>query len=408
MVCDVSSRPQRNDGVRTISRGFARDANRAAIFATILTRGPLSRSDIARETGLSAATVSKVVKPLVDDGYVAELPETSGIPGRPSVPVAVNPTRASALGFKLTATHLTGVLVDLRSNVLATSTRRLRSTEPSHVVTAIAEMAQRLPAQAGGAGEVLGIGIGIGGHVSHDSRVVKYATFLGWRDLAFADLVEASTGLEVLIENDVDALAVAEQWFGLGQGVSTFALITVGAGVGSAYVVNDVLMHGASGLAGELGHLLIARDGDRCVCGNRGCLETVASESAILRRIEEHDPSAAGIDFSEAIERALAGDAAARKAFQRAGDALGIGVSAILNLLNPELVLISGEGLAARELLLGPMRAAIARHTFSSAATDCRFEFAPHGADTWARGAAALVLHTLISRSARLGGGATV
>lgn len=403
----MSNRQRRAEGLRTISRGFARDSNRAAIFATILTRGPLARSDIARETGLSAATVSKVVKPLVDDGYVAEMPGAAGIPGRPTVPVTVNPTRASALGFKLTSTHLTGVIVDLRSDVLATSTRRLRSTDPSHVVTAIAEMAQRLPAQAGSAGEVLGIGIGIGGHVSSDSRVVQYATFLGWRNIAFADLVEASTGLEVLIENDVDALAVAEQWFGLGKGVSNFALVTVGAGVGSAYVVNDALMHGASGLAGELGHLLVARDGERCVCGNRGCLETLASESAIVRRIEKADPAVQGLSFADAIARALEGDAVARKAFQRAGDALGVGVSAILNLLNPELVLISGEGLAARELLLAPMRAAIARHTFSSAATDCRFEFAPHAADTWARGAAALVLHTLISRSAQLGGGAT-
>ncbi len=403
----MSNRPHRADVVRTISRGFARDANRAAIFATILTKGPLSRSDIARETGLSAATVSKVVKPLVDERYVSELAEISGIPGRPSVPVEVNATRATAIGFKLTASELTGVAVDLKANVLAQATRRLRSTDPEQVVSAIATLCEQLTRKVKDqSGPPMGIGIGIGGHVSPDGRVVKYATFLGWKALPLADLVEAATGLDTVVENDVDSLALTEQWFGMGKGVANFALVTVGAGVGSAFVVNDGLLHGTSGLAGELGHLTISRNGEQCACGNNGCLETVASESAIVRYIAGHADGGAP-SFEQAVSLARDGDATARRAFTRAGDALGLGVCAILNLLNPELILISGEGLVAGELLLEPMKRTIAQHSFSTAASDCRIEVAPHDADTWARGAAALVLHTLISRSAQLGGSAT-
>jgi predicted NBD/HSP70 family sugar kinase len=150
--------------------------------------------------------------------------------------------------------------------------------------------------------------------------------------------------------------------------------------------------------------LVVDARGEECVCGNTGCLETVASESAILRYIARRQRSVGPASFVAAVELARSGDKVAIEAFRRAGDALGLGIAAVMNLVNPQKILLSGEGLIAEDLLVEAVNNSIAEHAFSTAAADCQIISTPHGAETWARGAAALVLNTLISRSGRLTG----
>jgi predicted NBD/HSP70 family sugar kinase len=208
-------------------------------------------------------------------------------------------------------------------------------------------------------------------------------------------MLEARTDLLTVVENDVNALAVAEQWFGAGRDIPSFAVVTVGPGVGCGLVLDGELLHGATGLAGELGHVVVRPEGDRCLCGNQGCLETVASEDAILRAARRAGCAVDTLDQAAALARD--GDEACRCAFAEAGEALGQGISILLNLVNPARVILSGEGVIASDLLLDNLRQSLQRHTFSDAA-DCDLVIRPLADESWARGAAANVLRHLIDR----------
>ena len=211
----------------------------------------------------------------------------------------------------------------------------------------------------------MGIGIGVGGHVDGRVGIVRESPILGWHDVPLGELVEAAVGLPAVVENDVNALAVAEQWFGAGRDVDWFAVVTVGAGVGCGLVLDGTLVHGATGAAGELGHVTIDPAGAPCSCGKRGCVETIATDGADPGR----DPRRrrAGRREHDGRRRlAREGDAHCRAAFARAGDALGQAVALVANLVNPQRVVLSGEGIAASDLMLDALRASLARHAFSS------------------------------------------
>lgn len=389
------------DPMSPVRRDVMRDQNRALIFGIILTQGPLSRSEIARRSDLSAATVSKAVQPLLDDGYLMECAEQQTGLGRPSTPIQINARRHVVVGVKLTGEMVTAVLVDLNANVLATQSATLRSKRVENVVGVIQTVARSLIDEHANGAPPFGIGIGLGGHVDSRNGVVRYAPFLGWHDVAFAGLVEDALGLPCLVENDVNALALAELWFDEGRGFSDFAVVTVGAGIGCGLVSAGRVMQGATGAAGEIGHLPVDPQGEDCVCGRRGCLETLASDQAILRHIATLGGKAFRTIVA-AAEGARVGDEAARIAFERAGIALGIGLSTVINLFNPSRIILSGEGVVASDLFMKSLFASVEANCFSTAAADCEIISRPLGQDMWARGAASTVIAHLISRSAHL------
>lgn len=381
------------------TRNAGQDRTQAEVFATIVTRGPLSRRDIARLTGLSQSTITKVVKPMLELGYVVEDKEEAQGPGRPVLPLRVNSDRHYVVGAKVTKSELVAVVTDPQARILS-------SARASRVGAGAGEAASELAALLDALldsdptfrDRVEGLGVGLGGHVDAANGVLRYSPILGWREVPFAEMLEAKTGLVTVVENDVDALAIAEQWFGAGQDVATFAVVTVGAGVGCALVVDHELVLGATGLAGELGHIVIDPDGAPCQCGNRGCLETIASDAAIVAAANAAGGSVSTV--SEAAELARSGNPAAGAAFARAGEALGRGVAILLNLFNPARVIVSGEGVVASDLLLEPLEQALARYSFSTAAADCELVTRALEDETWARGAAANVLRHLIARPA--------
>jgi predicted NBD/HSP70 family sugar kinase len=364
-----------------------------------VTRGPLSRRDIARLTGLSQSTITKVVKPMLELGYVVEEKEEAQGPGRPIVPLRVNNDRHYVVGAKVAQHELVAVVTDPQARILASARAARHGAGADDAAAELARLiGELLDSDDTFRDRVEGLGVGLGGHVDAANGVLRYSSILGWRDIPFAAMLEEKTGLVTVVENDVDALAVAEQWFGAGQGVPTFAVVTVGAGVGCALVVDHELVLGATGLAGELGHIVIDPDGAACPCGNRGCLETIAADGAVVAAIR-----AAGVPVDtvvQAADLARSGNPAARAAFARAGDALGRGVAIVLNLVNPARVIFSGEGVAASDLLVETLEESVARYSFSTAAADCELVIRPLEDETWARGAAANVLRHLIARPA--------
>lgn len=221
------------------------------VFTTVLTRGPVVRPEIARITGLSSAAVTKAVKPMIEAGYLEELPQgprTVEGAGRPAYPLTVRADREFFVGVKVTADELIGVVTDLRARVVRAAHRiPVSDRSVAQVVRDIAVLVAELtPAHAE---RTHHIGLSVSGDVDRPGGVVRYSPFLGWRDVRLAELVATATGLAVTVENDVKALTVAEQWFGEGVGADSFALATVGVGIGCALVVNGRLIAGGYGVA---------------------------------------------------------------------------------------------------------------------------------------------------------------
>ncbi|MEV0738836.1 ROK family transcriptional regulator [Streptomyces sp. NPDC050549] len=367
------------------------------VFTTVLSQGPLTRLEVARRAGLSAAAVTKAVRPLIEAGYLTEGADEDAPPalGRPANLVRVDGGRALFIGVKVTGDEIIGVLTDLCCRIRVARHVPLTDRDPREVLAAIADLAQELRAGADELGiQVVGLGLAVSGDVDRGEGVVRYSPFLEWRDVPLAELAAMTTGLPVTVDNDVRALTVAEQWFGAGAGLTDFAVVTVGAGIGCGLVVHGRVVAGAHGVAGEIGHVVVDPAGPRCHCGNRGCVEAIAGDAAIVARVRE----VTGVqvaDTSEAVALAHRGDAGAREVYARAGEAIGRGIATVANLLGPERVIISGEGLAAYDLFAEQIRDSFAEAAFGSAAR-CDVRTRPLPFDEWARGAAATAIQSFI------------
>ncbi|WP_200823734.1 ROK family protein [Nonomuraea solani] len=371
------------------------------VFTMVLTQGPVSRVEIARRTGLSSAAVTKAARPFIDAGYLEELEATERTgpgAGRPASPLVIRPDREFFIGVKITHDDLIGVVTDLRARPLASAHRPLTATAPEGVVAELAALVTGLldtdPAYRR---RCHALGLAVSGDVDKAGGLVRYSPFLGWRQVPLARLAAQATGLTVTIENDVKSLTVAEQWFGDGVGASSFALVTVGVGIGCGLVVDDRVIAGSHGVAGEIGHIPVGGDEPACHCGGRGCVEAIAGTAPLVAAVG----AATGrgpLSIEAAIEAAHAGDAAARQVFDRAGHALGLAMASMANLIGPERIIVTGDvpGLAAYELFEEQVNRAFAAQAFGAAA-DCRVLLRPRTFEQWARGAAAVAIQTLFT-----------
>lgn len=367
------------------------------VFTTVLSHGPLTRAEIARLTKLSSAAVTKAVRPLMEVGYLVEGVGEGTRPaiGRPANPVRVDGGRALFIGIKVTGDEIIAVLTDLCCRVRVARHVPLTGREPAVVLPAIIAMVQELLTEADGFGvRVCGLGIAVSGDVDRADGVVRYSPFLEWRDIKLAEIAGTATGLPVTVDNDVRALTVAEQWFGAGVGLSDFALVTVGAGIGCGLVVHGRVVSGAHGVAGEIGHLSIDPRGPRCHCGYHGCVEAIAADPAILREVRRATGRRVA-SVADALELARGGDPRARAVYARAGEAIGRAIASVVNVLGPARVIISGEGLAAYDLFAEGIRDAFARSVFGAAA-QCDVMTRPLPFEEWARGAAATAIQSFI------------
>jgi len=373
------------------------------VFQTVLTHGPLTRAEVGRRTGLSPGAVTKAATPLLDDDWIVELGRPPGdrIAGRPATLVAVRAERAGFLGVKVTADELFGVRTDLTARPIATRRATLDSRDVGSVVLAINRLVRKLVTAPSAleAPEVHSLGVTISGDIDGHTGTVHHSPFLNWHGVPLAKLVEKATGIPTVIENDVRALTVAEQWFGAGAGLSSFAVITVGTGIGAGLSIGGRVVSGAHGVAGEVGHLPVGRDGadaDRmCTCGNRGCVEAVASTQAIVEQARQAtgDPI---LTMADAVRLARSGDAAVREVFSRAGHALGLAIASVANLIGPERIIISGEGVATYDLFADQVRTTFTAQAFG-AAKDCDLIVRPLPFEEWARGGAAVAARQLVA-----------
>lgn len=355
----------------------------------VLIGGPLSRGELSRRLGLSVASLTRLSKPLIEAGILQEGREVlEGGVGRPTRPLEVPGGTHRFVGIKLTGETASGVATDLRCQTLATAQEQLGSESVTDVVDAIAAVVDRL---ADGQ-PVDGIGISIGGKVDGDGTVLR-APFLHWRTVPLGDLVQERTGIPVTVENDVVALTVGEQWFGAGRGISNFAVLTVGAGVGYGLVINDRVIAPVDAGLGLVGHYPVDSAGPFCQEGHRGCAGAVLTMAAIrgqFRMATQEDCS-----YEEILERARKGDRIASLLVGNAGAALGTLIAAVANLTMVNLVVLSGEGVALAEVASEVISESIREHRDPEAAP-VQLEREPTDFGQWARGAAAVAIQNSI------------
>lgn len=365
-----------------------------AVFRRILTHGPLGRVDISRATGLSQAAVTKAVTPLIGAGFVVETDERSAPSiGRPVSPLAVARDRAHIIGVKVTAERTYGVLTDLGATVLARTDELNASAAVDDVVRAVGLVVDTL--RSASTTTVDGIGVAVSGDVDRESGIVRDSPLLGWRGVPLASILEETLGIPTILENDVRALTTTEVFFGSGRDADSFAVVTIGTGIGCGLYLNGKIVQGAHGVSGEIGHLPLAPSDALCSCGRRGCVEAVASTAAILNDVRQgHDD--ASLTIEDAFTLAHADDPVARAAFEQAGGVIGSALAALVNLTGPELVVIAGENVTEYGLYEERLRETFAEHAFG-AASDCTIVLRPHVFDDWARGAAACVIEVIAS-----------
>lgn len=373
------------------------------VLTCILCTGPIARVDIARASGLSQAAVTKAVAPLISAGFVTfddVRRETGDAPGRPATPLRAVAEAVYAIGVKVTASDVFGVVVDFGASVVDSESRRLPRHTVGQVAKAVETVVDALTRRLGaGASRLVGVGVTVSGDVDAEAGRVRHSPLLGWRDVALAEQLASRLGRSVRVDNDVRALTVAEQWFGVGaSGVDTFAIVTIGAGIGCGIYLHGEVVSGAFGVAGEIGHLPLADAGLACTCGRIDCVETVASSDAIVRAVREQT-GREGLTIGEVAAMAHAGDAVALAAFDRAAAAIGTALAVVVNLTGPAVVVIEGEAVGDFELYDERLRSAFGHHAFGAAA-QCRLELRTHDFDSWARGAAVTVLRDFVRNSA--------
>ncbi len=373
-------------------RDLMRQINEATVLNLIKERREVSRVDLAHSTGLSAATVTKITRGLIERGLVRETGFSDSRGGRRAVLLQLQPTAGYVAGVKLMEHSVAVAVADLAANVIF---HRVVAAEVSldGPTAAVEPIRAALRAAYVPPDRLYGVGVGLSGVIDADVGVCRYSALLGWRDVDVRAPLEAALGQQVWVDNDVNTLAIYERWFGGGQGCSNLLVVTVGRGVGLGIVVQGGFFRGSTGGAGEFGHMTVTPDGPACTCGKHGCLEAWASDSAVVRMAADAGLAAANVEQVRAAGHA--GDPRAVRAFERAGSMLGVGIANLVNVLDPELIVLTGEGAAAGDLLFAPMRRAFEAHRFDGLGARTRFVIEPSGDETWARGAASLVLREL-------------
>ena len=382
------------------NRKLIQAINRSAVLNVIKTHGPISRTEVAKRTGLSAATVSGITANLIDNGLVLEKEVGDSSGGRRPILLVLNPHGGFVVGLKLAENRITGALTDLEANVIVKLTRELRDHHIDQVVNTIEQIVNHFLSEGNILEEqFLGVGIGLAGIIDSAAGTLRYSPIFGWHDIPLGELLESKLQVPIYIDNDVNTLTITEQWFGKGQGIDNFLTITIGRGVGMGIVVNGQIYHGGKGGAGEFGHTVVEPDGQLCECGKRGCLETYVADPALMRlageAIKRQEISGKIGTMDDLLEKARFGDPGAVRIFTRAGEVLGLGVSNLINVLSPDLIIISGEGVRAGDLLFNPMYESIERNVMTDLASDTEVQIDAWDDDAWARGAAGLVLRQL-------------
>lgn len=329
-----------------LKRAAGRDLSRSAVLNLLGTQGPISRADIARTLGLSPAAVTQITRRLLDQGLAQHVAQAKSNGGRPGELIGLVGSSGRALGVKLAADHLTIVNVRLDGQMLSSESVPFDPTRPGALHLLGNLLSERVATQDDSLPPLLGVGVAAPGTVRDPEEGVLDADVLRWTDVPVGRHLRGVLGLPVVVENDVNALAVAEVLYGHGRETRDFLVLTIGRGVGLSIVSDGAVYRGGAGGAGEFGHFPIEPDGPECACGRHGCLEARVGEQGLIRWARERGVLGPRQTFRALVGAADAGRGEALDLFAEAGRLLGRAVAGVANLLDPDQIVVLGEGTA--------------------------------------------------------------
>jgi predicted NBD/HSP70 family sugar kinase len=319
-----------------------RNINRQIVLNYVREREPISRATIAREMALQRSTVSEIVEVLTTEGLIEEIGEGESTGGRRPTLLKLRTAGAMAIGVNITPTYTTVATSNL-AGVLVEQQAFLTNPDPERMVNQIVETIRKFSANAA----IEGVGISIPGLVDPATGQVIFVPYFRWRDLPLAETISKRTGLHVTIDNDANAVALAELWFGRPEvsAARDFILVLVAEGIGTGIIIDGQVYRGEYGAAGEFGHMIVGSNAPvACSCENDDCWEAFASErAATARYFKGTGRSRSGKeDFELLIDRALAGEEAARSALTETARYLSIGISNLVVGFSPKAVVVNG------------------------------------------------------------------
>ena len=385
---------------------LVRRLNRDAILGLIRERGPISRTDLARLTKLTPATAFSIVEELVQGRLVQESGMGPSRGGRRPMLFEFNSRSQVIIGVNIRSAQVLGVLAYLDAKPQVIIARDYDLGGGADVVQLVKDVIRELIAASPlPTGQLMGIGLAVPGLIDVDRGVVVQSENWDWEELPLREILAQDFDAPIYIEEDDNALALGEGFFGAGRGVSNVVCVKIGRGLGAGIVVNGMLFRGPDNTAGEIGHILVDPDGPQCTCGNYGCLVRMISAPAIAERAIKglkqgaisslsgrvgDDPEK--VNVAMIAQAANAGDAFAHQIMEETGRYLGIGIATLVNLLNPDLVIIGGGVILAGSPLLEPARHVVKLRTFAAPGERVRIVAAQLGVEAPAIGAATLVM----------------
>ncbi len=377
--------------------------NTRLVFSTIYERGEVSRAEIARITHLTRPTVSDVVEDLIGQGLIEEVGHAPSTGGKRAILLRVNADSRCLIGIDLAREDFRGALLNLHGEIKQRINLPLQNQDGDAALALVYQLIHTLIEAAHS--PLLGIGIGAPGLINAVNGVIHQAVNLNWRDIPLRDLLQARYKLPVYMANDCQAAALGEYTFGAGGNEHNLVVIHVGKGVGAGIVLNGRLFHGNPLGAGEIGHITVVENGERCRCGNSGCLETVISNRAIVQQaralaagaphsiLNQLTPHPDAITFETVCEALAEGDAVAQQIVRNVGRYLGTAIANLLGALGGCHILLAGRLMCFGPFLLDVVREETAKRALATLVQLSQIGFASTGADSVLLGAAALLLH---------------
>jgi predicted NBD/HSP70 family sugar kinase len=376
------------------------------ILNTIRIAGSISRIEIAKIIGHSRATVTNITAKMIDSGLIFEKGvEDTSSPGRNRVKLAIKADAAYVAGIKVSAFRIGCVITNILAEVKSAVVMPVRTCERpvEFLADLIEEAICHCVKEAGlSLSQIAGIGIGVPGLVDSREGIAYWSPLYQHGNASLKDQIRKRFKIETYVDNDSNTLALSQLWAGKGKGVNNFVVVTIEDGLGMGVVIDGELYRGSTGFAGELGHFIAVPGGELCRCGKRGCYEAYVSNFGIVnsaKRLCETGTwqcEAPGeLTYEEILDGARQGEKPLIDVFARAGEYLGLVVSGLVQIFNPTRVIVTGNGVQAGDLILGPMHRTI--HDNASPNTFTGPDVIVHQWQDvdWSQGAACLVLQEL-------------
>jgi len=392
--------------IKSADRELIRSINQSILLNLIRGHDPISRPRLAALSGLSQVTVIKITNNLLEHQLILEKEYAESTGGRRAGLLEINPEGGFAIGLIPQQNSLHGVILNLNNDLVFS--RQWNVTfcgNYPQMIELVSQCVEEMWHESGISKEkTIGVGFGVAGLIDAEHGICIDSWRMNWQNVEISRPLEERLGIPVFLDNDINCLAIYEKLFGQGQAYKHFLVVGIGSGVGLGIVINGNLYRGAFGGAGEFGHTVVTTEGRLCECGNHGCLEAYISDRGISKNHREYVSATAyslageisELTAFEIVERAKNGEEAAIAAIQRVGILLGVSIANLVNIFNPECIILSGPNtdacIQAGDLLLEPMHQVLKRHTFSRIDKDLRFTVERLGFESWARGAGSLVL----------------